>query len=1124
MVLAAAVFLPCLFATNVLANDPLMATATVLEKMPAANSSLENELNAGLIKAGPDAIKVICDLIVPPGTGDDTKARYAISSLVSYTSRPDAAAEKKMYSAVLVQALIKASDKEVKSFFITQLQLVGDDDAVPEVSKYLRDASLYEPASFTLQTIGGDKAKKAFLDVLLASRKTIMPTIIHALGQMRVKEAVKHITKFAANNDRMLRLVSLAALAEIGDRGSVKVIQNALKVKDPYERGIVASHYVNLAKRLQETDRSKDAVNICEYILKSKDTAIKSSVKSSALSVIVDAYGSKADDYIEAAFDDGDDQLQAAAMRLVAEIDDSYVTKMWCKKLSKASSKRQVKIIEMLGSRGDKTAIAALRKLWWDSDKVARVAIVNTIVQLDKSDSMNDIMGAVNSGNDVETEAAKSLLLQLPTEQFAAKAIRALPNFPANGQVAIIEILAERRVVKALNPVFLLTASKDSSVNIAATKALVTLAGPEDISRVIDLMLNSQSSAQRSEASRVIVQLCQKAGGGSEATAPLLAAMEGATIEQQITVIGLLSSVGSKEALDIVVRKTKSLDPQLREAAIRSLAKWNNAGALDALLDIANTTSKLNFYVISLKAYAGLVASSDISPTDKATNFQKAFKAARRIEEKKYIMSRLSRVKSVETLAIAVDLLDDEVLTADAKLAVMKIALPDGRKFKGLKGPGVGTLLLDAYVKIDNKEIRKKLDAHIKEIVKETGDIESAGQKQPPKGFVSLFNGKDLTGWKGLLAKPNDNPIKRALLNDKDSAAKQAEADASMLKHWYVVDGVLYFDGGGFSLATASDYGDFEMLVDWKLMTANGDSGIYLRGSPQVQIWDPAHWKIGSGGLYNNKENPKNPLVIADRPIGQWNTFRIKMIDDKVTVHLNGKLVVDNVTLENYWDRNNPIFSRGQIELQCHGNPVCFRNVFIRQIPRKDEFISLFNGRDLAGWIGDVNGYIVEDSSIVCKPGGNLYTEKEYSDFVLKFKFKLENGTNNGLGIRTPMGVDAAYHGMEIQILDNTAKKFKDKLKPYQYHGSVYGIKPAERGYLKTVGQWNTEEVTADGNKITVVLNGVTIVEADLKEDTREGTMDGKEHPGLFNKSGHIGFLGHGSVVEFKDIKIKELN
>ncbi|MGA2033307.1 MAG: DUF1080 domain-containing protein [Thermoguttaceae bacterium] len=199
----------------------------------------------------------------------------------------------------------------------------------------------------------------------------------------------------------------------------------------------------------------------------------------------------------------------------------------------------------------------------------------------------------------------------------------------------------------------------------------------------------------------------------------------------------------------------------------------------------------------------------------------------------------------------------------------------------------------------------------------------------PPPGFVALFNGKDLTGWKGLVA----DPPTRAKMTPEQLVRAQRNADESMRAHWKAQDGMLVFDGKGANLCTAKDYDDMEMYVDWKI-TSHGDSGIYLRGSPQVQIWDPNQWKIGSGGLYNNQKQPHDPLLLADNPIGQWNSFYIKMVGDRVTVRLNGKLVVDNVILENYWERSKPIYPRGQIELQNHSSQLWFKNIYLRELPR----------------------------------------------------------------------------------------------------------------------------------------------------------------------------------------------
>lgn len=190
-------------------------------------------------------------------------------------------------------------------------------------------------------------------------------------------------------------------------------------------------------------------------------------------------------------------------------------------------------------------------------------------------------------------------------------------------------------------------------------------------------------------------------------------------------------------------------------------------------------------------------------------------------------------------------------------------------------------------------------------------------------------------------------------------------------------------------------------------------------------------------------------------------------------------------------------------------------------------FVSLFDGQTLNGWVGATDGYRVEDGKIVCVPGGhgNLLTAKEYTDFILRFEFLVTPGANNGLAIRSPLKAEGNLHldGIELQILDDTAEKFKD-LKPYQYHGSVYGIVPAKRGAQKPVGQWNTQEVTVQGRHIKVVVNDVTIVDADLDAATKNGTLDGAEHPGLQRTSGHLGFLGHGDRIEARKIRIKELS
>jgi hypothetical protein len=189
-------------------------------------------------------------------------------------------------------------------------------------------------------------------------------------------------------------------------------------------------------------------------------------------------------------------------------------------------------------------------------------------------------------------------------------------------------------------------------------------------------------------------------------------------------------------------------------------------------------------------------------------------------------------------------------------------------------------------------------------------------------------------------------------------------------------------------------------------------------------------------------------------------------------------------------------------------------------------FHKLFDGKTLNGWTlvnGKGPGYVVKDGILVCPAdgGGNLFTEKEYSNFMFRFEFRLTPGANNGVGIRAPLEGDAAYKGMEIQILDNTSPKYTH-LKPGQYHGSIYLVVPAKRGFLKPVGQWNREEILAEGRQIRVTLNGTPIVDANLDDVTDPEVL--KKHPGLARTTGHIGFLGHGTHVEFRNIRVKELH
>ena len=417
---------------------------------------------------------------------------------------------------------------------------------------------------------------------------------------------------------------------------------------------------------------------------------------------------------------------------------------------------------------------------------------------------------------------------------------------------------------------------------------------------------------------------------------------------------------------------------------------------------------------------------------------------------------------------------------------------------------------------------------------------QSAQAGTPPEGFTALFNEKNLSGWWGL---KTEDPVKWKAFSADKLAEKKAASLKDIAQHWSVDGEELVNDGHGLYLSTQKDYGDFEFLVDYKTVP-KADSGIYLRGIPQVQIWDSteeAKFNIGankgSGGLWNNSKGApgKDPLVLADKPFGQWNSFRIIMVGERVSVWLNGKLLVDHARMENYFNRKGQIPRTGPIQLQTHGGEIRWRNVFIREIGTNEgneilaskggnDFKSAFNGKNFEGWAGPTNNYSVDHGSIQCMKGkgGTIYVNDELSDFSARMEFKLPPGGNNGLAIRYPGSGDTAYVGMcELQVLDDSAKKFA-KLHPAQYHGSAYGMVPAARGYQRPVGEWNFQEVTVDGSRIKVELNGTLILNADLA-NVEKPMYDLGKFKGRLRKSGYFGFAGHGDAVSFRNISIKNI-
>ncbi len=418
------------------------------------------------------------------------------------------------------------------------------------------------------------------------------------------------------------------------------------------------------------------------------------------------------------------------------------------------------------------------------------------------------------------------------------------------------------------------------------------------------------------------------------------------------------------------------------------------------------------------------------------------------------------------------------------------------------------------------------------------------------EGFRDLC-AEGFSAWRG---RPHLAPGSEGTWTPEERERRQRAWDEALREHWTWEDGVFVSDGAGPYLTTRDAFGDVDLRLEWR-MEPGADGGIYLRATPQVQLWDPADptqrdagnaW--GSGGLWNDRVHPRFPLENRDRPAGEWNEMRIVQVGERVAVWLNGGLVVAWAPLENYWDRSRPLPPSGPIQFQTHGGRIEFRRVRVRElsadeanavlraIPPEtafgrgrpaaggDTFHPLLVGRDGEGWAGPLAGWeFPEDGMVRCRAGqgGTIYAEKVLRDFQVRLEFLLPPGGNNGLAIRYPGEGDTAYVGMcELQVLDDSHERYAG-LHPYQYHGSAYGMVPSLRGYQRPVGEWNFQEVTVQGGRVRVELNGTVILDADLWEI--EETADGKEHPGRMRTEGFFGFAGHGDPVAFRNVEVREL-
>ncbi len=1095
--------------------------ADLLAQMPTKDLVHRDRVINELIELGPEGFQKVTNLLVPPGEGDDTAVRFAINSCSRYASEFGKERERDFVEIQLLKALENQSDKDVKTFLMNELNLVAGEKTIPAIKVYLTDEYLAEPATQTLLSIGGKPAAHALLEALPNAPEKCKTTLIKALGELQCIGALQQITPLVNDKNPEMRKIVLQALANIGSPDSYKALSAAAKsVNYAYEATNSTEAFLNYIDRLGEKNETELCKKACNEIFKANQADDKLHNYSKALAIYTKYFGTDAISLLLKAVESTNKPFRYSALNLAEKTGDIAATRQWIAKAQSVPDETKAEIISMLGRRGDLLAVDFVTESLNSSSEAIRTESIEALVKLEKKSAVPVLIEHLAKGQDIET--TKAALLQLLDQKHLSRVAAQLDKTSGKTKAAFIDLIAAKSGTQYFDEIFALAKSGNTDEKSAAFNALKRVSAEKDLDNLIHLLLAVNDETEITQTQLAVIAAAKGVKSEQKENGKILTALKNADKKERI--ISILPEIGGQIALETVTDYFNNSTGKTKETAFEALTNWKEYSASAVLYEICQSSGG-EYRARAFASFVRQVRTANLPDDQKLLQYRKVMPFASNTEEKIQLINSIGNLKTFLSLVYLEKYLSDKDLQQATARAMMKIALPNDEQ-PGFSGDIVRSMLEQVVAVISGEESdydKINIKNYLAKMPKE-------------KGFVSMFNGKNLDGWQGLV----ENPIKRAKMSEAELAKKQAEANLKMVENWSVKDGMIVFNGKGDNLCSVKDYGDFDLIVDWRI-TKEGDSGLYLRGTPQVQVWDTSRVEVGaqvgSGGLYNNQKYESKPLKVADNPVGEWNTFRVTMVGENVTVYLNGELVVDNVPLENYWDRSQPIFKTGAIELQAHGNELAFRDIYVREINAKqiglteeeikDGFEALFNRKNLDGWQGNLTDYFAQDGEMVVNPErgghGNIFTEKEYSDFVFRFDFQLTPGANNGLGIRAPLEGNAAYVGMELQILDNTAAIYAN-LEQYQYHGSVYGVIPAKRGFLNPVGEWNSEEVIAKGTHIKVILNGETILDGDIREASKNGTLDHKEHPGLLRENGYIGFLGHGSELKFRNLRIKDLS
>jgi HEAT repeat protein len=1052
----------------------------LINQLPARDSLEAKLIFNAIISYGQDGITLLGQSLDSPDRKSQIQAELALHGLAIYVSDPGKENQRLLYVSGLAKALQKDLPIEKKTFLISQLRFAGRDESVSVLASFIYNPDLCESSTQALTAIGTESAGNALLEALYKIDGDGKVAVIQGLGSMQFEPAALPLLDLLNNSEDNIKDAAVFAVSNIGIKNAQEPLRLFSKEEKKYQSG-----YLRLAERLGEKGDIETCRAICMDIL---DNDYPENLMIGALEVMVTYDPDNAIDILYEFISGTDKKLRRSALNLIVRYKQSEYVQSLIRISRNGNSEIQSDILNLFGEQKCISALSYIQKSLQSSSPDIRMISVLSLYNLQDQVSLSDmeyvLMDSLKEEQRVQIE--KILVSSMDTEVID-DLLKSFGAYPPTSKIIVLNVISEFIIKNKsendspdpeiqfanFRDYYISSLQSDShDLRMTSLKGLERIGESVIVEQLIEFILNTEDIREQRLGIKAISSIVNRSKSQKDIHVLINNNYTDASVEHKTLLLDLFKSVGSKELMEPTIRTLEQQDENLQLAAIRALSEWSNNDVLNVLLETSHSHKNVKVRILAQRGALRIINEGQMGDQRAILYYKTLLNSDLRPEEKRQVLAGLSQIQTKSSLELTTTLLNDPDVHQEALTAILSIS----------------------QIEIDTPEA--------------------------PEGFRTLFNGKDLDGWQGLVG----NPVTRKQMSEEELQSAQVRADSLMKSHWHVIDGILYFDGGGSHLCTIDEFSDFELYVDWKI-EKDGDSGIYLRGSPQIQIWDATIWPEGSGGLYNNQNNSNVPIEKADNPVGEWNTFHIIIQGGKVTVYLNDILVVDNVEMENYWERDKPIYTSGPIELQSHFTPLYFRNIYIRELESEKPLFegSLFNGKDLQGWqvIGnEADSWQGSEGILYTEAKGMSWisSEEQYKDFELELEYRIPSEGNSGIFIRAPREGEPWISGLEIQLLDDQAD-IHSELQSWQFTGSIYGVKGPQKPMSKKHGVWQKMNILCVGPRIKVTLNDKLINDINLIDH-----MDMEEKiPGIKRRTGYIGLQNHETKIEFRNIKIREI-